>query len=148
MDLKITPVDTEFYDRRLDYLPDRMIDIHTHVWLASSRQPGPLPVERRGPTWPGRVAPQNPIADLQETYRLMFPRQAVTPVIFGPATQEYDLEGSNAYVSEAARQANVPAFIVTTPEWAASELEAARERRPLHRAQAVPGVRSPTHRLG
>ena len=45
----------------------------------------------------------------------MFPRQAVTPVIFGPATQEYDLEGSNAYVSEAARQANVPAFIVTTP---------------------------------
>jgi predicted TIM-barrel fold metal-dependent hydrolase len=123
MDLKITPVDTEFYDQHLDYLPARMIDIHTHVWLGSSRRAGPLPVERRGPTWPSRVAPQNPIADLQETYRLMFPRQAVTPVIFGPATQEYDLEGSNAYVSEAARQANVPAFIVTTPEWTAAELE-------------------------
>lgn len=124
MDLRITPVDTEFYARRLDYLPARMIDIHTHVWLESSRRKGPLPVGRRGPTWPGRVAAQNPIADHLETYRLMFPRQAVTPVIFGPATQEYDLEASNAYISEAAREASVPAFIVTTPEWTAAELEA------------------------
>jgi uncharacterized protein len=123
MDLTIKPVDTEFYGRHLDYLPARMIDIHTHVFRSSSRKPGPLAVERRGPTWPGRVAAENPISDLLETYRLMFPKQAVTPAIFGPATQEYDLEGSNADVSQASREANVPAFIVTTPEWTASELE-------------------------
>ncbi|MGE5603830.1 MAG: amidohydrolase family protein [Nitrososphaerales archaeon] len=123
MDLKITPVDAAFYEQHLDYLPDRMIDIHTHVWLASSRRKGPRSVERRGPTWPGRVAAQNPIADHLETYRLLFPRQVVTPVIFGPATQEYDLDNSNAYVSAAANAAKVPAFIVTTPEWTAAELE-------------------------
>jgi predicted TIM-barrel fold metal-dependent hydrolase len=100
-----------------------MIDIHTHVVVESSRRTGRLTVERRGPTWPGRVAPQNPIEDLLETYRLMFPRQDVTPVIFGPATQEYDLEDSNAYVSEAAGRAQVPALLVTTPEWSAPELE-------------------------
>lgn len=123
MDLTIKPVDTEFYTQRLDYLPARMIDIHTHVVRSSSRKKGPLAVERRGPTWPGRVAPENPIGDLLETYRRMFPKQAVTPLIFGPATQEYDLDGSNADVSQASTQAHVPALIVATPEWTGAELE-------------------------
>ena len=73
----------------------------------------------------GRVAPENPIADLLETYRLeRFPRQTVTPVIFGPATQEYDLDASNQYVSQAAAELGLPSFLVTTPEWTAQELEA------------------------
>ena len=122
MDLEIKPVDKAFYEKHLDYLPPRMIDIHTHVWLGAHRQPST--VARRGPTWPGRVAPENPIADLLETYRLMFPRQTVTPVIFGPATQEYDLDASNQYVSQAAAQHGLPSFLVTTPAWTAQELEA------------------------
>jgi uncharacterized protein len=123
MDLKITSIDAEFYDQHLGYLPNRMIDIHTHVWLGSSRRTDSPPVERRGPTWPGRVAPENPVADLLETYRLMFPRQHVTPVVFGPATQEYDLDVSNAYVSEVAGRHNLPGLLVTTPEWTSRELE-------------------------
>ena len=82
MNLQILPVDRAFYDEKLDYLPARMLDIHTHVWLRDHRQPAT--VVRRGPTWPGRVADQNPIDDLLETYRLMLPKQTVTPVIFGP----------------------------------------------------------------
>jgi predicted TIM-barrel fold metal-dependent hydrolase len=69
------------------------------------------------------VAPQNPVEDLLETYRLMFPRQTVTPVIFGPATREYDLEASNRYVSQAASEQGLPSLLVTTPEWTAAELE-------------------------
>jgi predicted TIM-barrel fold metal-dependent hydrolase len=122
MDLEINPVDKAFYEQHLDYLPPRMIDIHTHVWLGAHRQPST--VAWRGPTWPGRVAPENPIADLLETYRLMFPRQTVTPVIFGPATQEYDLDASNQYVSQAAAQHGLPSFLVTTPAWTAQKLEA------------------------
>jgi predicted TIM-barrel fold metal-dependent hydrolase len=122
MELQIRPVDKLFYDEHLGYLPPKIIDIHTHVWLGVHRQPST--VARRGPTWPGRVAPENPIADLLETYRLMFPRQMVTPVIFGPATQEYDLDASNQYVSQAAAQHRLPSFLVTTPEWTAQELEA------------------------
>ena len=122
MDLEIKPVDKAFYEKHLGYLPARMIDIHTHVLLRAHRQRSP--VERRGPTWPGSVAAQNLIADLLATYRLMFPQQVVTPVIFGPATQEYDLDASNQYVSQAATQHGLPSFLVTTPEWTAQELEA------------------------
>ena len=121
IDLQIMPVDRAFYDEKLDYLPTRLLDIHTHVWLRAHRQSSTI--ARRGPTWPGRVADENPIHDLLETYRLMFPRQAVTPVIFGPATQEYDLDASNEYVSEAAAQLGLPSFLVTRPEWSAQELE-------------------------
>ena len=74
MNLQIMPVDRAFYAEKLDYLPLKMLDIHTHVWLRAHRQTST--VARRGPTWPGRVADQNPIDDLLETYRLMFPRQA------------------------------------------------------------------------
>ena len=121
MNLQILPVDRAFYAEKLDYLPPRMIDIHTHVWLGAHRQPSA--VARRGPTWPGRVADQSPIDDLLETYRLMLPKQAVTPVIFGPATQEYDLDASNQYISEAGAQHHLPSFLVTRPEWSAQELE-------------------------
>jgi predicted TIM-barrel fold metal-dependent hydrolase len=121
MDLEIKPVDKAFYEKHLDYLPARMIDIHTHVLLRAHRQRSP--VERRGPTWPGRVATENPIEDLLATYRLMFPRQTVTPVIFGPATQEYELDASNRYVSQAAGEHRLPSLLVTTPAWTAAELE-------------------------
>ena len=121
MDLQIKPVDTAFYEQHLDYLPSRLIDIHTHVWLQAHRRPAT--VARRGPTWPGRVASENPVEDLLETYRLMFPRQNVTPVIFGPATREFDLDASNRYVGQAAAQHRLPSFLVTTPEWTAQELE-------------------------
>jgi uncharacterized protein len=121
MDLEIKPVDKAFYEQHLDFLPPRLIDIHTHVVLRSHLQASP--VARRGPTWPGRVAPENPVGDLLETYRLMFPRQSVTPVIFGPATREYDLDASNRYVSQAAGEHLLPSLLVTTPAWTAAELE-------------------------
>lgn len=121
MELEIKPVDRAFYEQRLDYLPPRLIDIHAHVVLRAHLRVSP--VARRGPTWPGRVAPENSIADLLETYRRMFPRQTVTPVIFGPATQEYDLDASNRYVSQVAGEHRLPGLLVTTPAWTAAELE-------------------------
>jgi hypothetical protein len=57
------------------------IDFHTHVWLEEFR--AKMPEGARGQTWPRRVAKDNFIEDLLETYRLMFPHQEVTPVIFG-----------------------------------------------------------------
>ncbi len=62
-----------FYETRLrDFLPDRLIDIHTHVWLESIRGDR-MDRDDRTVTWPARVAPENPIEDLLETYRLMLP---------------------------------------------------------------------------
>jgi len=69
------------------------------------------------------VARQNPVEDLLETYRLMFPKQMVTPVIFGPATQEYDMDASNDYVSQSAARYKLPSLLVLSPEWTAKDLE-------------------------
>ncbi len=121
MDLQIKPSDTAVYEQYLDFLPPRMIDVHTHVWLGIFGRP--TQVQKRGPTWPGRVAAENPVEALLEGYRLMFPRQHVTPLIFGPATRDYDLDASNDYVSRVARQYHLPSLLVTTPEWSAKELE-------------------------
>jgi predicted TIM-barrel fold metal-dependent hydrolase len=122
MDLQIQAVDKTFYGEHLaDFLPPRMIDVHTHVWLkAFYQEPDVAP---RGPTWPGRVADHGPVEDLMQTYRLMFPGQSVTPVIFGAATRRYDLDQNNLYVSQMASQHDLPSLIVTTPDWSAVELE-------------------------
>jgi uncharacterized protein len=121
MDLEIKPVDRAFYARLADFLPPKMIDIHSHVWLKAFRRE--TVVGPRGPTWPGRVAEEGPVEDLLETYRRMFPNQAVTPVIFGAATQQYDPDQNNQYVSQVAGQYHLPSLMVTTPEWRSQELE-------------------------
>ena len=80
----VTDYDKKVYEEELrDFLPDRMIDIHTHIWLESLRPKKVLPGEvRRTVTWPDLVARDNSIEDLMETYRLMFPGKDVTPLIF------------------------------------------------------------------
>ena len=76
---EIKEIDRKVYDQRLaDFLP---IDFHTHVWLEEFR--AKMQEGARGQTWPRRVAKDNSIEDLLESYRLMFPHQEVTPVIFG-----------------------------------------------------------------
>jgi predicted TIM-barrel fold metal-dependent hydrolase len=121
MELEIKPVDEAFFREHLGFLPPRMIDMHAHVWLHSSRRHSG--VGPRGPTWPGRVAAENTVEDLLESYRLLFPAQSVTPLVFGPATRAYDLEESNRYVSQAAGQQGLPSLLVTSPEWSARKLE-------------------------
>ncbi|HEY3376131.1 MAG TPA: amidohydrolase family protein [Armatimonadota bacterium] len=121
----ITDVDRRIYTERLrDWLPDELVDIHTHVWRASDYQPGvPARGQERSVTWPARVAKDNPIEDLQETYRLMLPGKKVTPLIFANIPQPDNLERINAYVADCSRRANVPALIFSDPSWSASELE-------------------------
>ena len=120
----VTDVDRRFYEDRLRaFLPERMIDVHTHVWLArfrAAQAAEPL----RAVTWPGRVARDNSIEDLIETYRLMFPGKAVTPLIFGNVlSRADDVEGGNAYVSGCAAKHACPALLFALPHWSAAEFE-------------------------
>lgn len=117
----VTQTDENFYNERLrDFLPDRMIDIHTHVWKEQSRV---LSGDTRKKTvsWPARVAKDNQIEDLMETYELMFPGKKVTPLIFSTLSEEYD--DLNAYVSECSRKYDVPALIFSVPQWSGEEFE-------------------------
>jgi predicted TIM-barrel fold metal-dependent hydrolase len=118
---EVTELDKQIYrDRLADFLPSRIIDIHTHVWLESFVAADDK--ASRGPTWPSRVARQNSIEELQETYRLMFPGKQVTPAIFSTARPGVPFAQVNGYISQVARQHRVPAFLLCRPEWSAAEL--------------------------
>lgn len=121
--LEVKEIDREFYRERLqDFLPDKIIDIHTHVWLAEFQAPahaGPV----RTVTWPRRVAVDNSIEDLMETYRLLFPDQQVTPMIFPGMRVGSNFEAANAYVEQCTRKHTLPGLTLAAPGWTASELE-------------------------
>jgi predicted TIM-barrel fold metal-dependent hydrolase len=120
--LEVKTADRQFYAERLaDFLPRKILDIHTHVWLKEFRTEPPPGA--RGQTWPRLVAADNSIEDLMETYRLMLPEQEVTPVVFGWPERDANLEMTNAYASQTARKHDLTALLVTTPEWSGTELE-------------------------
>ncbi len=119
---EVKDVDRRFYQEKLKgFLPDRIVDVHTHVWLKSSRRAAPT---GRAVTWPLRVAEQGPIEELIETYRLMFPGKSVKPLIFSfVESHEDDFEGANAYVRRAASEHGFAALVFASPQWSAERLE-------------------------
>lgn len=118
---EVKELDWKIYREELeDFLPQQMIDIHTHVWLSALRR-RTKPISRRV-TWPSLVARDNSVEDLQETYRLMFPGKKVTPLIFA-STERETIEPCNAYVREAAGKTGFPALYYARPEETADELE-------------------------
>lgn len=123
-----TDYDRQVYETELrDFLPPRLIDMHTHIWKREFTIPDPSTVSR-GVSWPLRVALDNPIEDLQETYRILFPRQTVLPLVFGYPEKNYDLQKSNAYAAEVTKKTGIPALMLATPDMGAAELENAMER--------------------
>lgn len=114
-------VDRRFYVEKLaGFLPQRIIDFHTHVWLKAFDLGGERVV--RGPTWPARVADENSVDDLLETYRLLLPGHEVTPLLLGWPEREVDQERGAAYIADAIRERGLPGLLVTLPEWSADEL--------------------------
>jgi len=120
---EVKAVDREVYEQQLqDFLPPRIIDVHTHVWL--DRFKSQKGESLRAVTWPHRVARDNSIEDLMATYHLMFPGREVMPLIFGNALSfDDDIHGGNQYVSECAEKYRVPALIFADPRWSDVEFE-------------------------
>jgi len=114
--------DRRFYREKLEsFLPDRIIDVHTHVWLKGFRK---APPTGRAVTWPLRVAEQNPVEELIETYELLFPGKSVQPLMFSfVESHEDDFEAANAYVSRAVREYGFAALVFASPKWSAQRLE-------------------------
>ncbi|HNS49089.1 MAG TPA: GNAT family N-acetyltransferase [bacterium] len=120
---EVKPVDRDFYQERLEaFLPARMIDIHTHVWRRGFEE-AVAESRRRVVSWPSRVARDNPVEDLLETYRLLLPGKEVTPLIFATLNRLPDLEAANEYVSRSAGGHALPSLIFAQPAWSGSELD-------------------------
>ena len=121
---EVKAIDREFYQNGLQsFLPARLIDVHAHVWLDrfKSKQKEECV---RAVTWPYRVAIDNSVEDLMETYHLMFPGKKILPLIFGMALSPGDdIEGGNEYVSDCAHKNHMPALIFADPRWSEVEIE-------------------------
>ena len=117
--------DRRIYQEELAaFLPSRMIDIHTHIWLERLHPPKKFEngQVKRTVTWPSLVAKDNSVEDLQETYRLMFPRKTVTPMMFASARSD-TLSACNEYVRESSARTGYPALYYSHPMQCGEELE-------------------------
>jgi predicted TIM-barrel fold metal-dependent hydrolase len=130
--VRITDHDRAFYEERIrDFLPQRVIDAHTHLWVRGGRRSASRARDDRGGVaWPSVVARRNSAEDLAETYRLMLPDQQVTPLVFPTtslllpgAAAEGDLASRNRYVLRASKTRRWPALILSRPEWTGRQLE-------------------------
>jgi predicted TIM-barrel fold metal-dependent hydrolase len=113
----VTDNDRRIYEEQIaPFLPPKIIDIHTHVWLDRLRYHKPLKEGevKRTVTWPSLVAKDNSVEDLQETYRLMFPDKQVTPLMFASGERE-SLPACNEYVKDAAQRTGYPALYYSDP---------------------------------
>ncbi len=120
---EITPYDKFIYETELkDFLPNKILDVHTHVWLDKDRnkvEVNPNEVKRTV-NWPDLVAKDNSIEDLQETYRLMFPGKDVKALMFAGGGGSDKI---NAYVSDASKRSGFPALYYSHPNQSADEVE-------------------------
>ena len=120
---EIKDVDRRTWEETIrDFLPEKIIDTHTHVWKDefSAHDPNSF---SRVVSWPMRVAKDDPVEDLIESYRLMFPGKSVTPLMFSLVYEGDDIHRMNGYVNECASRAGFPALIFAHPGWSAPELD-------------------------
>ncbi len=121
----ITENDRRIYETELrDFLPDKILDVHTHVWLESLTVPKKEESVKRTVTWPSLVARDNSLEALQETYRLMFPGKEVSALMF--TSEVHSIESgrsNNDYVSEASRRSGWPALYYSHPTQSPDEVE-------------------------
>ena len=120
--LDVKPYDKQYYEEILKpFLPEKFIDCHTHVWLMEH---DPHKTLRSGTqNWPGLVAKENSIEDLNETNRLLFPDNKVISVLYGDCAVSIDRKAVNSYVAEKAIDNGYPALYLCHPDTPAEELE-------------------------
>ena len=122
---EVTAYDKKVYEEELkDFLPAKILDVHTHVWLDEMKPkkvlaPGEV---SRTVNWPNLVAKDNSIEDLQETYRLLFPGKEVSALIF---TNGGPTEDMNNYIVESGKKTGWPTLYWSHPNQSADEVEAA-----------------------
>ena len=120
--LDVKPYDKQYYEALLKpFLPKRFIDCHTHIWLKEHHLTQGF---REGSqNWPRLVAQENPIEDLNETNRLLFPDNQVVSVLYGDCMASIDRKACNRYVAESAVKNDFPALYLCHPGESPEELE-------------------------
>ncbi len=119
---EVTEYDKKVYEKELrDFLPQKILDVHTHVWLEKLNGEKPANWE---PFWTDYVAKENSIEDLQETYKLMFPGNDCSAMMFTNGWDDQPTEDNNEYVKESSKKSGWPALYYSRPTQSADEVEA------------------------
>ena len=101
--------DIKVYEEELrDFLPENIVDSHTHVWRSEDDTYDRV---NHPKYWPSRVAGECTIEDLKQTYKDLFPDKKVVPVIFGMPSGV--LPKQNEYILKAKEQTGYPALYLT-----------------------------------
>lgn len=115
----LTDYDKKVYEEELvDFLPKNIVDCHTHVYRYEDKfRPGPdKPIN-----WPRLVADENPIEDIIQTYKDLFPKNNVVPVMFGCTRGNF--ERINEYSSENSKKYGYPALFIDHADWSPEYVE-------------------------
>jgi uncharacterized protein len=119
---EVKDVDRAVYEKELkDFLPDTIIDAHTHVWKDEHTHHDTSAFERVV-SWPARVAKDDPVEDLIEGYRLLFPGKRVIPLMFSSVYDGDDIHAMNDYTAACAKTHRFPALVYAHPAWTGKEL--------------------------
>ena len=117
--ITLSQYDKYVYDTELkSFLPNEFIDCHTHVWKKNFPDWG---AHNGGSAWTDLVAEDLEVGELLESYKLLFPDNKVTPVIFGGVLK--DIPTVNNYVKEEAEQYSLPTLFRTSYDMSAEYLE-------------------------
>ena len=116
---EINDYDKYVYQKELrDFLPDEIIDFHTHL---SKKSFGRRGNSNGGSTWTRLVYDEQTAEDLSNAYKDMFPGKKVTPLIFGGCL--CNIEKANDYVFEAGNEFGWRTLYRTSYDMSADELE-------------------------
>jgi len=115
---EIKDIDKKTYEEKIkDFLPEKIVDIHTHIWLKEFKEKQ----QDRVVKWPAMVVDENPVEHLIESYKLLLPGKEVTPLLFNSPSKDYDIDALNDYVSTSAKRYKLPSLMLCRPEWTAEE---------------------------
>ena len=123
---EIKQVDIDFYEQRIkDFLPDKIIDTHSHIFLDSLMDYGNDRADRIK-AWPLMVAGENSIEDLVEGYRLFFPDKEVMPIFCpGNVRSRSSIGRLNQYCKSCAEEYEYPYLALLNPDWSGKQVESA-----------------------
>ncbi|MBR2972645.1 MAG: amidohydrolase family protein [Clostridia bacterium] len=117
--INITDYDRLVYDKEFkNFLPDKMIDIHTHINKLSF---DPWGGHNGGSSWIDLVYDEMKTEDLIAFYKAAFPQQDITPLIFGDVFCNVDQV--NDYVRDEGKKYSFPTLYRTSYDMDADELE-------------------------
>jgi len=119
LNFTLTDYDRQVYEKELkNFLPDVFIDFHTHVDKSAFNSWGS---HNGGSSWTDLVYDELTAEELIECYELLFPKQKVSPLVFGSCL--CDIDKVNDYVRDESKKYGFPTLYRTSYDMDADELE-------------------------